>query len=173
VHPAISTPLITPNQPSTLPAIAIPPDGSWTVRTDPPFTQPDPHIPQTDRSALRKNRPALRKFRPIPIEHPVPPSIAGTPLSYPPHAPSGPAATTSPGLPPQLAQHPPVRRTRRVVSINELDDPAAPALTPTLARASTPFKVRLQTGKGFTRQASADREADPQFLQLKIPLQNP
>ena len=84
-----------------------------------------------------------------------------------------PPVPLSPGQGPQLAQQPTIKRTLRVVSINELDNP--PVIEPVLAleRSSVLFKVRLHPDKGLTRQVSADRGEDPEFLKLKISLQNP
>ncbi|HEY4061887.1 MAG TPA: hypothetical protein VGM30_08295 [Puia sp.] len=106
----------------------------------------------------------------------LPASVAGIPLTPPPATSNiltTPDLPTSSVQPPQLAQRPPARRILKAVSINELDNPTATEPTLVLRRPPAPFRIRLQSEKGLTREASADRAPDPQFLQLKIPLQNP
>ena len=113
-----------------------------------------------------------------PSDHRRPPPKSGIrPAAIVPLIPAGPTPITlvppSPGQGLQLAQQPPIKKTLRVVSINELDTPPAMGPALTLERSSAPFRIHIHLDKDLLRQVSADRGADPEFLKLKIPLQNP
>ena len=160
------------------------PDKALRQESARPASSPHPDRPSTARTDKVLLHPARSgRSRPPSLLDPSanlvsldPVNTVSAPIDLPPPT----------GQVPQLAQQPPVRRTLRVVSINELDNPppsdqwprrtvGAPLPSGALSgfRTSVPVKIRLQSDKGLTRQVAADRAEDPQFLQLKISLQNP